>query len=271
VIEIAELNVYPVKSCRGMSLAMARLTGNGLELDRNWMFVDEAGNFVTQRQVPALALVEPRIEPDGLVLGAPAMAPLALHDGVNGRRVRVSVWNDQCDAFDEGEEAAAWITHYPGFTARLVRFDPQFRRLSDRAWTGDVAAANRFSDGFPLLVLSKASIRDVGRRLGTELPANRFRPNIVISGVEPYDEDHIELLSVAEVMLKLVKPCSRCQIVNTDQRTGAVGEEPLLTLATYRRNERLQGAVTMGQNAVIVNGVGSTLRVGDSLHASWTF
>lgn len=270
MVEIVQLNVYPVKSCRGTSLREARLVDTGIELDRNWMFVDDAGEFLTQRQLPLLALIHPRVLPGGLRLQAPGMAPLEVSNGTQAP-VRVRVWDDACSAFDEGDKVADWVTRYLGIPARLVRFDARHERPSSPTWTGGIRALNRFSDGYPLLVISEASIRDVGARLGEALAANRFRPNIVISGVEPYDEDYIELLSGPEVTLKLVKPCSRCQIINTNQETGAVGAKPLLTLATYRGNARLDGAVTLGQNAVIIKGVGATLRVGDRLVESWNF
>jgi hypothetical protein len=271
MIEVVGLNVYPVKSCRGISLREARLAETGIEFDRNWMVVDASGEFLSQREAPALALVEPMLNGGGLKLRAPGMAPIDIPAGVSGAATRVRIWNDQCPAFDEGDIPAQWITQYLGSSARLVRFDPEFRRVSSTAWTGEITALNRFSDGYPILLVSEASINDIGERVGRALPANRFRPNIVIAGVEPYEEDHLDLLSGAGVALKLVKPCSRCQIVNTDQDTAQVGSEPLLTLATYRGNASLVGAVTFGQNAVIAKGVGTTLRVGDRLDASWNF
>lgn len=271
MIEIVQLNLYPVKSCRGISLGEAVLAETGIDLDRNWMFVDASRDFLTQRDVPALALVEPRITVGVLELFAPGMPALRVPGDPGARPTQVRIWDDACPALDEGEVASRWISQYLGMAARLVRFDPTFRRASSRAWTGEITALNRFSDGFPLLVISEASIRDIGARLGDTIPANRFRPNIVIAGLERYEEDYLDAISGPDVVLKMVKPCSRCQIVNTSQETGRVGDEPLLTLASYRRNARLDGAVTFGQNAVIVRGVGAKLRVGDRLDESWTF
>jgi uncharacterized protein len=271
MIEIVQLNVYPVKSCRGTSLREATLVETGIDLDRNWMFVDGSGDFLTQREVPALALVEPQVAHGGLELRAPGMPALSLPRDSRCAAARVRIWDEDCPALDEGDTAGRWISDYLGFRARLVRFDPGFKRASNREWTGEITALNRFSDGYPLLVISEASLRDIGARLGQALPANRFRPNIVIAGIEAYEEDYLDLLSGPELALKLVKPCSRCQIVNTDQETGQVGVEPLLTLAAYRGNPRLDGAVSFGQNAVIVEGIGTKLRVGDRLSESWRF
>jgi uncharacterized protein YcbX len=235
------------------------------------MFVDGSGNFLTQRDEPALALIEPDVSRGVLELRAPDMPSLSMPGGSRCAATRVRIWGEDCPALDEGDSASRWITEYLGFPARLVRFDTAFKRASSSTWTGEITALNRFNDGYPLLIISEASIRDIGVRLGETLPTNRFRPNIVIAGVEAYEEDYLDLLSGPAVALKLVKPCSRCQIVNTDQETGEVGTEPLLTLATYRRNARLDGAVTLGQNAVIVKGVGTKLRVGDRLNETWTF
>ena len=269
--EIVQLNLYPVKSCRGIPLAVAVLAETGIDLDRNWMFVDASGNFLTQRDAPALALVEPRISGGTLELRAPGMPALNVPGELPKTPAQVRIWDDNCPALDEGDGASRWISQYLGTAARLVRFDPAFKRASSREWTGEITALNRFTDGYPLLVISEASIRDIGARLGGPIPATRFRPNIVIAGLEPYEEDYLDALCGPHVMLKIVKPCSRCQIVNTIQESGKVGDEPLLTLATYRRNARLGGAVTLGQNAVIARGVGAKLRVGDSLNESWTF
>jgi hypothetical protein len=271
MVEIVQLNVYPVKSCRGTALREATLVGTGIELDRNWMFVDGSGDFLTQRELPALALVEPEVARGGLELRAPGMPPLSVPPDLPCAAAQVRIWDERCPALDEGDAASLWISEYLGFPARLVRFDPRFKRASNPQWTGEITALNRFNDGYPLLVISEASIRDIGARLGKALPANRFRPNIVIAGVEPYEEDYLDLLSGPDLALKLVKPCSRCQIVNTDQESGRVGVEPLLTLAAYRGNPRLDGAVSFGQNAVIVEGIGTKLRVGDKLSESWRF
>jgi uncharacterized protein len=150
-----------------------------------------------------------------------------------------------------------------------VRFDPAQRRLSERDWTGQYQAENRFSDGFPLLALSAASLADLNSRLAVRLPMNRFRPNIVLEGLSPYDEDRIDELCGAGVRLKLVKACTRCRITATNQNTGELeGDEPLRTLRTYRYDAQLHG-VCFGQNAIVVEGNGATLRRGELLAIRW--
>lgn len=172
---------------------------------------------------------------------------------------------------DEGQEAAEWISRYLGTGARLVRFDPSFKRPSSMRWTGGVTALNRFSDGYPLLLISEASIADLGARLGSSVSFKRFRPNIVISGVERYEEDYLDTLAAEGVALKFVKPCTRCVTINTDQDSGEVSEEPLAMLGTYRQDARVDGAITFGQNLIIMHGVGRSLRVGQRLEEFWTF
>jgi hypothetical protein len=269
--EITQLVVYPVKSCRGTPLRQVVLTDTGFDGDRNWMIVDGAGRFLTQREEPALARVEPRLESGFLEMRAPGMSSLRIPRRSDAAPTRVSLWETQCPALDEGEEAAVWISRYLGKRARLVRFDPSFKRPSSLRWTGGVAALNRFTDGYPILLVSEASIADLGARLGSSISFKRFRPNVVISGVERYEEDYLDTLAADGVTLKFVKPCTRCVTINTDQDTGEVGEEPLAMLGTYRQDARVDGAITFGQNLIIVHGVGCSLRLGQRLEESWTF
>ena len=263
MITLAGLHVHPVKSCRGIALEEAVLTEAGLEHDREWMVVTPEGRFLTQRELPRLALVATRLEPRALWLSAPGVAPLELPFGHPGTPVEVVVWRDRCAALDAGEAAARWLGDVLGRDARLVRFDAARRRRSDPAWTGDTEAYTRFADAFALLVLSTASLADLNARLGTPLPMERFRPNLVLDGLPPYGEDTLGGFTLgARVRLRVVKPCTRCVITTTDQDTGAVdGVEPLRTLKRYRWDATLRGVV-FGQNAIVLAGAGTTLARG---------
>jgi hypothetical protein len=233
------------------------------------MVVTPEGRFLTQRELPRLALVRPLLEDRELTLLGPAVEPLRLSLEQPQRRVAVQVWKDECPGLDEGDAAAHWLRQVLQRDCRLVRFDPQHRRLSSRSWTGSIEAENRFSDGFPLLVISRASLADLNARLEMPLPMNRFRPNIVLDGIGPYEEDHIDELYCDEVRLRIVKPCTRCRITTTDQDTGQLdGEEPLRTLKGYRFDRELRG-VLFGQNTVIVQGVNARLRCGQTLEVRW--
>jgi MOSC domain-containing protein len=266
---IAALYYYPVKSGRGLELEEAPLTAAGLEHDRRWMVVNPAGRFLTQRELPRLALLRPSLTADGLCLGAAGLQTLRVPLAQHGARRRVRIWKDQCAALDEGDAAADWLTRWLGTESRLVRFDPIERRLSSSHWTGRNEAENRFSDGFPLLVLSTASLEDLNSRLKVKLPVARFRPNLLLDGLDPYDEDRITELRAEGIRLGIVKPCARCKITTTNQDTGEVeGNEPLATLKTYRYDPTLKG-VLFAQNAIVIDGVGRTLRRGQSLEVHW--
>jgi uncharacterized protein YcbX len=287
---IARLFVYPVKSCAGIEVQEALLTETGLDLDRAWMVVDGAGRFVTQRQWPRLALVKPQFKAAEMVLRAPGM--LALHLAIDGveQPACVRVWDDDVAAYDMGDIAAQWFTDFlslneqglpranaPRF--RLVRFDPEQKRASSMKWTGGVEALNQFSDGFPLLVLGQASLDDLNLRLQAAghaaVEIERFRPNIVLAGLPANDEDRLSEMSVATeggtVVLKPVKPCPRCPIPNIDPATAQSSPVVSDTLQSYRRNARLDGAVTFGMNAIALEGMDNVLRVGQPVGANYVF
>jgi uncharacterized protein len=275
---IERLFVYPIKSCAGVELGQAVLTETGLDLDRAWMVVDEAGEFVTQRELPRMALVKPRLKLHEVVLRAPGMLALHLQIDAVEEPAKVRIWDDEVNAYDMGPIAAQWFSDFLGRKLRLVRFDPEQRRLSSRKWTGDVQAPNQFSDGFPLLVASQASLDLLNEKLAAHGHApvgmERFRPNIVLSGIEAHDEDRVAMFEVAAdqpVRLQPVKPCGRCPIPDIDPATAEIDPAISASLRTYRSNERLNGAVSFGMNLVIVQGVDQTLKVGQGVTASYQF
>ena len=269
-LRLESIHVYPVKSCAGTSPARAVLAETGFDLDREWMVVEASGSFVTQRELPRLALVQTALKGDELVLRAPGM--LGLHVAVDRveERIEVEVWGDRVAAYDMGALCAQWFTDFLGRRLRLARFDPDAARRADRRWTGAIDAPTAFQDGFPLLVASTASLAELNRRLvlNGEAAATmaRLRPNLVVSGVDAHGEDHLDEIVFAadggEVRLKLVKPCARCSIPDVDPQTGVRGHAVGDVLAQYRADPRLDGALTFAMNAVVVEGVGRTLAVG---------
>ena len=288
--QISRLFVHPVKSCAGVEVREALLTDTGLELDRAWMVVDAQGVFVTQREQPRLALVRPHIKPRELVLSAHCMQSLHIALDRVTQPVLVKVWDDEVPAFDVGDEAAQWFTEFLAMSAdanqtsrprtyRLVRFDPAHRRASNLDWTRGVQALNLFSDGFPLLVLSDASLAELNERLvaagHASVSIERFRPNIVLSGLHAHDEDRLSVMHVAagtdEVLLKPVKPSPRCPIPNVDPQTATISPEVGDTLQSYRQDARVEGAVTFGMNTIVLQGVGTTLQVGQTVTADFDF
>lgn len=276
---LARLFVYPVKSCAGVELSEAVLTETGLDLDRAWMVVDEAGEFVTQRELPRMALIRPQLKHLDVVLRAPGMLALHLAIDTVEEPTRVRLWGENVPAFDMGAVAAQWFTDFLGRKLRLVRFDPEHRRLSSMQWTGGAEAPNQFSDGYPLLVASTASLELLNQKLAAQghaaVAMERFRPNLVLDGLDPHDEDRLGILDIeaddAAVRLRLVKPCARCPIPNVDPSSGEVDPVVTDTLQGYRRSSVLDGAVTFGMNVIVERGIDATLRVGQAVRAEWKF
>jgi uncharacterized protein YcbX len=226
-----------------------------------------------------MALVKPTLKLHEVVLRAPGMLALHLAIATVEEAVRVRLWDDEVPAFDMGEIAAQWFTDFLGRKLRLVRFDPDHRRVSNTKWTGGAEALNQFSDGYPLLVASTASLDQLNAKLaaGGHAPVGmeRFRPNLVLEGVEAHDEDRLDLIRIAteggEVQLRPVKPCARCPIPNVDPATAAVDPVVTDTLQGYRRNDLVGGAPTFAMNAIVVEGVGQVLKVGQAVSANYRF
>jgi uncharacterized protein YcbX len=251
MVRITALNVYPVKGCRGIALDSARVTPSGFEHDREWLIVRGDGRFMTQREEPRLALIGTAIGDGALRLQSDGSGSLEVPLQAEGAPVEVTCWRDRCAAFDVGDEAAQWLSDYLRQPARLVRFDPRRKRPADTGWTKGVEALNRFTDAFPWLLISQASLDDLNARLEQPLPMNRFRPNIVVDGLPAYGEDHVYEFVAGSVRLRPVKPCARCVVTTTNQLTGERdGEEPLRTLKQYRFNRAVMG-VAFGQNLIL--------------------
>jgi uncharacterized protein YcbX len=280
---IAALFVYPVKGCAGVAVATARVSVRGLALDaqppgvgdREFMLVDARGRFVSQREQPALARIRPTLARDGLVLeadGKRLVVPLVDGAWAGAQRRDVVVWNDRVEALDAGDGAAAWLTSRTGFATRLVRFDPTATRRCDPAYVGDADAHTAFADGYPILVIGAATLNELNRKLGDgvePLPMDRFRPNVVIAGLAAGDEDHLASITAGEIVLDLVKPCTRCRVTSIDQATGHPAFDPLPILAGYR-NAR-SGGVTFGINAIVASGSGCELAVGATARCEFRF
>ena len=272
---IGALWVFPIKSCAGISVSEAKLLPTGLEWDRAWMVVDPQGIFLTQRDVPQMALVIPYIDVCAGVLRLQyglqdaLEVPLALPFMQVQPQMQVTVWKSQVKAWDMGDAAAQWLTQALGRSCRLVRFDPSQQRLSNTKWTGGILAPNQFADGYPLLVTTQAAVDALNTKLDAQghgpVDAVRFRANVVVEGWAEHEEDFVDTAWVqaqAPVALQLGKPCSRCPIPNIDPRTAQSSPEVGGTLAQYRQDARLDGAITFGMNAVVAQGAGQVLRVG---------
>jgi len=258
---ISELNIYPLKSGRAIPQQHARLGVTGLEWDRHWMAASPDGVFMSQRTQPRLALVVPEVTDDTLTLRAPGLQPLRIPVKPEGHSQPARVWKDAITSLDLGEGAAQWLTEAVGAPARLLRISPVLDRHAKAEFAGPTPAPVSFSDGFPILVCNAASLAHLNTRMPSAVGMERFRPNIVLEGLEPFEEDRIAELRFETVTLRLVKPCTRCVITSTDQLTGLPSTNPLPVLRAFRFDKALMG-VTFGENAVIAHGVGQVLQRG---------
>ena len=249
-IIVSSLSIYPVKSCAEVPVDSTKIEDFGLRNDRRWMVVDKHGVMLTQRKIAKMCLIKPEVVDTGLILSANTMSPLTIKQPISTKNI-VTVWHDQCQAYDAGDEAANWLTHFLSIKCRLVYFpSDEFRQVDrDYAEEGEKTA---FSDGFPLLLISQASLDDLNSKLSKEITMSRFRPNIVISGCEPFAEDSWKSIRIGDITLRLVKPCSRCVIPSINLVTAEREDEPTKTLARYRKRDN---KIFFGQN-VIANNLG---------------
>ncbi|XP_021722204.1 mitochondrial amidoxime-reducing component 1-like [Chenopodium quinoa] len=285
---VKSIFVYPIKSCRGISVAHAPITSTGFRWDRQWMIVNANGRMITQRVEPKLALIEIELpseafseswEPSSdsyMVIRAPGMDTLKVSLGKPRDMVEhVSVWNWNGSALDEGATAAAWLSSYIGKTSRLVRFDPASQT---RATNPEFANGYKtmFSDQFPFLLISQGSLDALNKSLKEPVPINRFRPNILVEGCGPFTEDLWKEIKINKSTFVGVRLCSRCKIPTINQETGIAGSEPNKTLMEFRSdkvllpNKKPQGEIYVGQHLVckdcFTRDRGNVIQVGDPVY-----
>ncbi|MBS1990205.1 MAG: MOSC domain-containing protein [Cyanobacteria bacterium SZAS LIN-3] len=260
MIKVTGLFIYPVKSLGGIALSEADLGPRGFKYDREWMIVDSDNRFLTQREIARMALIETSIDEDAgrLTLRLPGSAqvlavplePVA-YDSTSkedkAKTVMVSVWSDRARATVESDEINSALSDYLGQAVKLVRMVHGYRRQVDGRYAPGKENIVGFADGFPLLIISEESLKDLNERLEYPILMNRFRPNITTSGGKPFAEDQWNKIKIGEIELALVKPCARCTITTIDQECAEAGKEPLRTLANYRKQN---GKIMFGQNAI---------------------
>lgn len=252
--------VYPIKSAGGIPVRAWEADERGLKHDRRWMLVDGSGRFLSQRTIPRMALIKPRITSDALVVEAPGASLLELPlEPEGGERVLASVWRDTVEVLPAGRDADRWFGGFLGFPCRLVhlpedsvrRVDPDYGRPGDRV---------SLADGYPFLLISEGSLAGLNGRLENPVPMDRFRPNLVVRGCGPFAEDGWRRIRIGSMGFRVVKPCSRCTVPTVDQSTAEAGKEPLRTLARFRK---VGGKVLFGQN--LIHDAPGRLSVGDRL------
>jgi uncharacterized protein YcbX len=258
---ISEINIYPVKSLKGISLESAVVEDRGLRFDRRWMLVDENRQFITQREVPRMATVKIEVTGDGLNASGNGTSIAIPSEPATGERENVQVWGSSVKAEFYPQEINRWFTDALGVDCSLVSMPETTRRVvsPDHAVRKFVDTVS-FADGYPFLLIGEGSLEDLNSRLESRVPMNRFRPNLVVSGSEAFAEDSWKRIRVGTVEFHVVKPSARCVLTTVDQVTGEkTGKEPLKTLSEYRTSN---GKVLFGQN-LIADTAGGTVRVGD--------
>lgn len=262
-MHLSEINIYPVKSLKGISLRKAAVEDRGLQFDRRWMLVNGKGKFITQREFPVMAAIEVRIE-DGSLTAAYDGTQLSISSmPENGVSRRVSIWGSSVKAVEYPADVNAWFSNVLGAECRLVLMPEESKRAVNplyavRKFKDTVS----FADGYPFLLIGQSSLDDLNSRLETPVPMNRFRPNFVVSGADAFAEDGWQMIRIGETVFHVVKPCGRCVVPTVDQAVGKkTGPEPLKTLATYRKKG---SRILFGQN-LIAEKAGGVVKVGDKL------
>ena len=262
---IKELSIYPVKSCAGFSLKSSHLGATGLTHDRSWMVIDEQGIFLTQRSHPQMALIETAIDQEQLILSSFGMEPHTVPKAhTEMERCITEVWDDSVNAIKIAGPTSDWLSQALGTDCHLVAFPQDELRQCDPEYAQQ-GEHTQFSDAYPLLILTEASLHGLNTRLDQPVGMNRFRPNIVIAGAEAHEEDEWSEITVADLRIRMVKDCPRCSVPTVDPTTGMLaGPEPMHTLSSYRTKN---GEIMFGQNAIADNY--GRLSVGDTVKATY--
>jgi uncharacterized protein YcbX len=250
-IMVSSLVYYPIKACRGIEVDSACVERLGLEQDRRMMVVTPEAEFLTQREHPRLALVTPRLSNGTLELSAPNFDSIQIGIQTSGTPWPVNIWKSKgVHAIDQGEEAAGWFSDWLGASVRLVHFADGYKRPVSKEYAVSPEDHTAFADGYPILLASEEGLQDLNSRLETPVPMNRFRPNLVVRGCEPFAEDSWNRIRIGAVELAVVKPCARCEVTTIDKESLERSKEPLKTLGKFRKQKL--GAI-FGQNVIPLN------------------
>ena len=275
-MRLSEINIYPIKSLKGISLDSAVVEERGLQYDRRWMLTTPDGIFFTQREFPNMALISVAINGDGLQVTSETAGEMNVpFQPDKGERMAVKIWQSVCEGLIYNGEVSEWFSDAIGTDCRLVYMPDETRRSINPLFNKEDDVVS-FADGYPLLVIGEASLAELNSRLETPLLMDRFRPNIVVSGSDAFAEDNWRQIRINEAVFRSTKPCERCVITTVDQARGEfTGKEPLTTLASYRMAKNVMpdryeslgvgaNSVLFGQN-LIAETIGATIRVDDDV------
>ncbi|KAM9154618.1 mitochondrial amidoxime reducing component 2 [Pangshura tecta] len=241
---VSGLFLYPVKSCGGVALQRAEVTALGLRSgalrDRFWLLITEDGHMVTARQEPQLVLISVSCENGYLTLKAPEMKELRVPVKLSRKNAvhNCRLFGLDIQGRDCGDEAAQWFATFLNTQSyRLVHFESQMapRKSRDIFTTFRSKDKIAYPDCSPALILSEASLEDLNTRLEKKVKIQNFRPNIVVTGCNAYEEDSWNKIKIGDVEMKGTMACPRCILTTIDMETGIIDrKEPLETLKSYR-------------------------------------
>jgi len=237
-IKIQSIHIYPIKSMKGIDLSSSQVERRGLKYDRRWMLVDEGGKFISQREYHQLALLKTSISEETMTIKNLTSSQTSLSFSLNepnSEPIEVSIWDDKCLAKPLDQEVNEWFSRFMGKSVRLVYMHDTSERKADPRYATSTDDIVSFADGYPILIISQASLDQLSEKAGEHIPAERFRANLIIDGVVAHAEDDLKNIEINGVELAGVKPCARCVMITIDQNTGEKGKEPLQTLNTYRK------------------------------------
>jgi len=262
---LSEIFIYPVKSLAGIKVSNWSVNEKGLLHDRKWMLIDNNNQFLSQRRLPKMVLIKTQITDCELILSTPSSGSISLPlDPDDGDDCKITIWNDQCSAKTTTKYADQWLSDFLGIKCKLVYQPDDVVRAVDPDYALATDKVN-FSDGFPFLIISTASLNSLNQAMGLQLPILRFRPNLVISNCESYAEDSWREITINGIGFRLPKPCSRCSVPTIDIETAQTNKEPLTTLNRLRKWNK---HVYFGQNA-LHNSQGE-LRIGHTIEINQT-
>lgn len=262
MLSVSQLFIYPVKSLGGISVSSAIITASGFKYDRKWMLVDKDLRCLTQRELPAMALLQVELTRGGLKVfhkEKPNCSILIPFSSENSETFIVKIFDETCDATSVSRVIDEWFSKMLSINCKLVYFPDTSARVVDKQYAINNETTN-FTDGYPFLMLGQASLDDLNMRLAEKLPVNRFRPNIVFTGGQPYEEDSMAHFIINKIHFNGVKLCARCVITTVDQDKGVNSKEPLRTLATYRQKNN---KIYFGQN--LLAGEKGIISIGDAI------
>lgn len=260
--KLTDIIIYPVKSLRGISLDSAHAGMKGFEYDRRWMLVDEEGHFLTQRTLPVLATLEIKNDKEGWIIQHKQEHLKVPFDLSDVPKLNAEIWGDLLEVSLAPDYFGEWFSDHLKIKCHLVYMGENLKRMVDERYRTNKEMVS-FADAFPYLLIGESSLHDLNSKLVNPVPMNRFRPNLVFSGGEPFSEDSFDRIETGEAVFRAVKPCTRCVVTTTDQLSGIRGSEPLLTLSKYRKKGN---HVFFGQNLVCLKE--GKVKIGDTLHLS---